>query len=177
MRNITVVLAVLVLVVTGCVYEVPLVEEKSVPIDESVLGLWQEVPKEGETADPDQKMLVLKYSDTQYAVHYPTGKDGMYFRAYPIKIDGRTYVQIQLIGTKDSACIDKKDRKYHVLSYKLVSGVLEISMLTVVGWPGESTVAQRLDNKMRLKFSATVFGMSFAHGNRIANELPFPGAE
>ena len=117
----------LVLGLTGCEYEVPLVEKKDIPVDEAILGLWEQVPGKDETGSP-QEMLVLKYTDTEYLVHYPTGKDGMYFRAYPIKIDGKIYVQTQLIGTRDGN-IEKKDRRYHVVSYKLSDGQFEMRIL------------------------------------------------
>ena len=71
-------------------------------------------------------MMILKYSDTEYLVHYPTGKDGLYYRAYPVKIGGVSCVQLQVIGTSDGP--PEKDEKelFHVVSYQLMGGKLEI---------------------------------------------------
>jgi len=121
-------LFVLMIVLSGCEYSVPLVEKKDVPIDESVLGLWEQVPDKSESGKPADMMQVLKYSDTDYIVHYPTGKDGMYLRAYPVKIDDKVYVQTQLIGTKDGPA-ENKDRKFHVVAYSVLGGVLEMKLL------------------------------------------------
>jgi hypothetical protein len=52
----------------------------------------------------------------------------MYFRGYPINVDGVPCVQIQQIGSVDGD-IKKEDRKYHVISYKLSNGELEIRTL------------------------------------------------
>src|SRR3989339_1314739 len=73
-------------------------------------------------------MLGLKYNDTDHIVHYPNGKDGMYFRAYPVKIDGKVYVQTQLIGTKDGA-VENKDRRFHVVAYSASGGIMEMNLL------------------------------------------------
>jgi hypothetical protein len=117
------------LVIAGCGgYQVPLTEEHNILIDQSILGLWEEVPHGDKPPDPDERMLILKYTDTEYLVHYPAGKDGMYFRGYPIKVEGVSCVQVQLIGAADGD-IKKEDRKYHVISYKLSNGELEIRTL------------------------------------------------
>jgi hypothetical protein len=111
---------------TGCVYEVPVMEEHTVPVDTAVLGHWESVPD-----DPSEKadrMLVLKYSDTEYLVHYPTGEDGMYFRAYGVRIGELSAVQIELIGTHKGPLRDKGNR-YHLLTYSLDGGRLTIKTL------------------------------------------------
>jgi len=58
------------LLFAGCVYESPLTEENKISVDAAVLGLWEEVK------DGDGRMMILKYSDTEYLIHYPVGKDG-----------------------------------------------------------------------------------------------------
>jgi len=118
----------LVLSFAGCQYLAPLAEEHTIAIDPAVIGLWEEVPEGDKPPDPDEKMLILKYSDTEYLVHYPTRKDEMYYRAYPIKIDGIPCVQVQLIGTADGD-VKKGDRKYQVVTYSVSNGELEIKTL------------------------------------------------
>jgi len=112
----------------GCQYLAPLSNEHTIAIDPAVVGLWEEVPEEDKPPDPDGRMLILKYSDTEYLVHYPTRKDEMYYRAYPIKIGGIPCVQIQLIGTADGD-ISKGERKFQVVTYAIFNGELEIKTL------------------------------------------------
>jgi hypothetical protein len=119
---------VAMLVLVGCHYLVPITAEHTVSIDQSVLGLWEEVTKGDKTPNPDERMLILKYSDTEYLVHYPTGKDGLFFRGYPINVDGVSCVQVQLIGNDDGD-IAKGDRKFQVISYTLSDGILEVRTL------------------------------------------------
>lgn len=121
------------LLLAGCLYESPLIKEHSLAIDTSSLGLWQLIPDEGEEADPEEKMMILRYSDTEYMVHYPiSGNEVFYYRAYPIKIGNRSYIQIEVIGSEDGP-IDpqESDSKeiYHVVSYTLEAGVLTITTL------------------------------------------------
>lgn len=124
----SVIAAAVVLSFAGCQYLAPLTEEHTITIDPAVIGLWEEVPEGDKPSDPNGRMLILKYSDTEYLVHYPTGKDEMYYRAYPIKVDGIPCVQIQLIGTADGD-ISKGERKYQVTTYTISKGELEIKTL------------------------------------------------
>jgi len=127
MKHAALTVVALTLFIAGCQYLAPLALEHNIPIDPSVIGLWEEVPEGDKPSDPDDRMLILKYSDTEYLVHYPTRKDEGYYRAYPVKVDGISCVQIQQIGTAEG---DFKDaRKYHVVSYSISSGELEIKVL------------------------------------------------
>ncbi len=75
-------------------------------------------------------MIILKFSDTEYLIHYPPGgNDETYYRGYPIKIGGISCVQLQVIGTEDG--MPKKDVKalFAVMSYELKKDILEIRTL------------------------------------------------
>ena len=118
----------LMFVIAGCEYETSLTDEHKIPVDKTVLGLWEAVPEKGGVSDPKERLMVLKYTDTEYLVHYPTGDEGFYFRGYPIRIGGISCVQIQLIGDSNGD-IKTGDRKYHVVSYQFVNGELDIKTL------------------------------------------------
>ena len=117
------------IVVAGCVYESPLTAEHGLAVDPAVLGLWEPVPDEGDEPDQDARMMILKYSDTEYLVHYPTGKDGLYFRAYSVKIGSVSCVQLQLIGTGGGPPKDDAKELFHVVQYRCENGRLEIKTL------------------------------------------------
>ena len=129
MKNLTLLSVVVLLLLTGCSYEAPLTEEHSISIDQSALGLWEFVPDKGEQPDQIDRMMILKYSDTEYLIHYPIGKDGMYFRGYPIKIGGILCVQLQLIGTEEGNIDQDTKKLFHVVSYQLSNGELIIKTL------------------------------------------------
>lgn len=115
-------------VFAGCEYENPLTNEHNIPVDSAVLGLWETPPENGGTAGSSEKMLILKYSETEYLVHYPIGDEAFYFRGYPIKIGNISCVQVQLIGDSNGD-IKKEERKYQVVSYRLSNDELEIKTL------------------------------------------------
>lgn len=121
--------------IAGCEYETSLTDEHKMPVDKAVLGLWDTVPEKGGVSDPKERvsdskerLMVLKYTDTEYLIHYPTGDEGFYFRGYPVRIGGVSCVQIQLIGDSYGA-IKTGERKYQVVSYQFVNGELEIKTL------------------------------------------------
>ena len=113
----------------GCNYESPLVVESSVPVDPVLLGTWETIPDATKPSEDKYEALILKFSQTEYSIQYPRQeKDSLYFRSYPIKVGGKTYLQIQLIGS-EAGPVKEVDRKYDVLSYTIFGDVLEISTL------------------------------------------------
>lgn len=128
MKGCAVFLLVAFFVIVSCEYKAPLTEEHAIPIDPSVLGLWEGISRDNRP-DPEERMLILKYTDTEYLILYPTRKDGQYFRGYPIMVGGVSCVQIQLIGSADGSDITEEERGYQVISYKLSNGILDIRTL------------------------------------------------
>jgi len=129
MKCMMVLLSIAVLLLVGCDYDSPFTKEHSIAIDSSVLGLWEPKTDAGEDSKQDELMMILKYSDTEYLIHYPTGKDGIYFRGYPIKIGSISCVQLQIIGTGDGPPKKDKTELFSAVSYQLTDGQLEIKTL------------------------------------------------
>ncbi len=131
-----VVMPVLVaLFLVGCEYEAPLTKEHSISVDSAVLGLWEYVPEKGNDSEENERILILKYSDTEYLIYQFEGKDGMYYRGYPIKIGNVPCVQIESIGNvsldKDvPIALEKSEWPiFDVVSYALANGELTIKIL------------------------------------------------
>lgn len=118
----------LIFIFAGCEYETSLTDEHKIPVSKAVLGLWEAVPEKNGDSGSKEYLMVLKYSDTEYLIHYPTGDEGFYFRGYPVRIGGISCVQIQLIGDSNGD-IRMADRRFHVVSYQFVNGELEIKTL------------------------------------------------
>ena len=121
-------LVVLLLCVAGCEYEDPLSEKQNIPIDQALLGLWEPVPEKNEPKPSGEWIVALKYSDTEYIIHYQTGSESMYFRAYPLKIGDISCVQLQLIGNA-SGPPAKTDPAYQVASVRLTGNEVTIRMM------------------------------------------------
>jgi hypothetical protein len=130
MKCIMVLPAVAILLLAGCEYESPLTKEHNLAVDPTVFGLWEPIPIEGDLSKQDERMMILKYSETEYLIHYPPGgNDEAYYRGYPVNIGGVSCVQLQVIGTADGP--PGKDTKdlFHVVSYQLTDGRLDIRRL------------------------------------------------
>ena len=118
--------AVVIVLLVGCEYESALVEEARISIDPAVIGLWEPLADPGQKAPKDERMMVLKYSDTEYLIHYPVEKDGWYYRGYAITLGGVACVQLQVIGTDTGPPKDSERALFHVFSYRLTDGQLVI---------------------------------------------------
>jgi len=129
MKCVRILLVITVLFVAGCKYYSPLTKEHTISIDSSVLGLWELVPLEKEKPDPDERMLILKYSDTEYLIQFPVEKSWMYFRGYPIKIGNVSCVQLECIGFQEGPLPKDAKELFHVVSYVLANGELEVKLL------------------------------------------------
>jgi hypothetical protein len=129
MKSKTALLMGTVLLFCGCEYEAPLTKDHTIAIDSSVLGLWEVIPDAAKEKEKKERMMILKYSDTEYMIHYPVQEGGMYFRAYPVKLGEVSCVQLQAIGTSEGPPDKEEKNLYHVASYRLKKAELEIKLL------------------------------------------------
>jgi len=117
------------LIPIGCWYDAPLTEERALEVDPAVLGWWECVSEDTADAEESERMLVMRFSETEYLVHYLVGqKETFYFRAYPIEIGGVACVQLQIIGFADGAA-DQDEKPFYAASYNLAGGELVVKLL------------------------------------------------
>ena len=134
MKRFLLFLVVLLLGIAACEYQEPLSEKQNSSIDPALLGLWEPAPEKNEPKPSGEWILALKYSDTEYMIHYQTGSESMYFRAYPLKIGDIPCVQLQLIGDS-SGPLAKTEPAYQVAFVTLTGDEVTIRMMntSVVG--------------------------------------------
>ena len=120
----------MVLFLTGCFFEYPLASEQGRPIDPLLLGLWAPLQDSGKTPDRSELMMVMKYSETEYLIKYKTGTQRIYYRGYPIEVDGERYVQLQTIGNDDGEVPKSDEAIFAVAAYAFKDGLLEVRMLS-----------------------------------------------
>lgn len=113
----------LMMLLASCVFESPFEMTAKVPVDQALLGRWEEAASGGKSAG--NRMLVLKHSENEYLVQYPDGEKAMYFRAFAVDLAGQRCIQIQLIGTADGP-VKPENRKYHLLKVAMNGDGLEI---------------------------------------------------
>lgn len=113
-----------ILLLCGCIYEVPVVEEAVIPVDPALTGTWQEIPDEGKLADSADRMVVLAFSANEYIVAFSPTDDAIYYRAYLIKVDDLMLVQLKMLELAG----DKK-KSYLVCRYAVQDGILTVETL------------------------------------------------
>ena len=64
-----------------------------------MLGLWETLAENSD--EEKERMMILKFSSTEYIIHYPVRENAMYFRASPIKFGGVSCVQLQAISSNE----------------------------------------------------------------------------
>jgi hypothetical protein len=128
MKHIFSLLVISLFILSACEYQEPLAENQNIAIDPALLGLWQPAPDKDEPAPTDEWILALKYSETEYLIHYKTGGGSMYFRAYPINVGGISCMQLQLLGN-DSGPLKESGQAYHVAFLVLRDDEVTIRML------------------------------------------------
>lgn len=118
-----------VLFLAGCAYKAPLTKDHIIPIDSAMLGLWSQVSEKGNTSDPDEQMLVLKFSDTEYLIHFASENEKIFLRGYPIKIGKISCLQLQILGN-EAGPPDKNEKDlFLVVSCMLTNDQLVVKML------------------------------------------------
>jgi hypothetical protein len=121
MKDFLLLLAVLLLCSAGCQYHEPLSEIQNIPIDQAWLGHWDLVDEKDESQlSAGEWILVLKYSDTEYLIHYHDKSCDEYFRAYPLKVVDINCLQLQLIGDGDG--FQKKGEPTYVVASVTLTG-------------------------------------------------------
>ncbi len=132
------------LFLAGCEYDAPLTTDHTVPIDPALVGAWLEQSDGDNNAEPANRLVVLKFSTTEYLIHYPTTeKEGAYYRGYPIQIGGVSCVQLELLGSAVGPVNEAK--RYLVANTRLAGNRLEVRILNrdVIGTDLSGTAAIR----------------------------------
>lgn len=122
-------LLVAILLATGCVHEAPLTTEHTLAIDPALLGLWELVPGEAKGDPEKDRMVVMRWSDTEYVVQSHLGPEGDFFRAYPVEIGGHSLIQTEFLGNYFRDWYPPDKTFYPIITYEIVEGILIIRLL------------------------------------------------
>jgi len=124
MKNILVVSVVCALL-AGCDYTVPLVKSPTLPLDNTVVGLWQSTDGGATT----NKLLVLPSSKEQYLVVYPAeSPNAMFAHGALWKNDKLTLVQLDWFGTARGD-LPTDNRTFQYAKYTVASEKLTLHLL------------------------------------------------
>lgn len=110
----------------ACVFDVPVTTNHVVAIDEAILGPWVSIP---EGKDEPVQIRILRFSETEYVLHYLEDDWQLYFRAYPVKIGKISAVQLEVLGDDNEAVSQDAGERYMIATYRWVAGKLEVRTL------------------------------------------------
>jgi len=115
--------------IAGCLYEHPFVEEDVLPIDANLVAVWEEVPPEVDDPGERGRLTAIRFSDTEYLIHYPSNEDGGYFRGYLVRLGEKTYIQIEAIAGSAGPLPPRNKRRFHLASYSVKNDQLQLRMV------------------------------------------------
>lgn len=113
------------LMLAGCEYTVPLVDNADIEIDRSVVGLWQRPTKNGQL----ESLLVLPLNNYEYMVSYPAGsKDAMFARGCLWCGADMRLVQLDWFGNAQGETADNS-RTFQFAAYAVNGDQVSIQIL------------------------------------------------
>ena len=110
-----------VLFLCACEYDAPFVETAELPVDKALTGMWEEIPTSGEASDPNSNLVIIPFNANEYIVVDSPAKDGLYFRAYPVRIGQDLFVQRDWLGAEE--------KRYHLCRYAVSDEVLSVQLV------------------------------------------------
>jgi len=122
---------VLPLILSSCLFKDPVFTEGFAKTDDSLVGVW--TVEEG-ADDPAKAELAacFKVDESNFMLHYPAReKDGMYFAAQPLKVNGHDLLQLRGLGTLENRPVKPGDKEVYTLVWieKRPDGSLKIRPL------------------------------------------------
>jgi len=124
MKSILAVSAICTLL-AACDYTVPLAKTPSLPLDNSLVGLWQSTDGGQKT----NKLLVLPSSKTEYLVVYPAeSPNAMFARGCLWKNETLTLVQLDWFGTAQGE-LPTNNRTFQYARYTVAAEKLTLQLL------------------------------------------------
>ena len=119
------------MVLSSCLFKDPVFTEGFAKTDDSIVGVW--TVDEG-ADDPAKAELAacFKVDESNYMLHYPASdKDGMYFAAQPLKVNGRDLLQLRGLGSLNDRPVKPGDKEVYTLLWieKEANGSLKIRPL------------------------------------------------
>jgi hypothetical protein len=116
-------------ILTACDYDVPLVGEASLPIDQALLGTWEAIPEDRDEQKLPERIMVRQESANLYVIEYGDGESAIYFRGWLAELEGSHFMQLEVTGDDQGPVDAKDDNLFSVVSYALDKDKLVVRSL------------------------------------------------
>lgn len=128
------------LALAGCDYTIPLVKNAAIPIDQQLIGLWQQA----DAGNPTERLVVLPLGSREYLVVYPAGKpESMFARGCHWRHPSAPLMQVEWLGTA-AGQRPRDNRTYQYVNYALAGDTLTVRLLNSDVVKRESPTAEAL---------------------------------
>ncbi|MEI8206870.1 MAG: hypothetical protein WCG03_08330 [Kiritimatiellales bacterium] len=117
MKNIL--LSVILVLLAGCDYEIPLSQTASSDANPALAGTWA-----GQPADEETVSMKIATSGTDYFVTYGASSNAFCFKGFEIKAAGLSLIQLELLGATEGS-----KNKYVFAKYELTPSGLAVYRL------------------------------------------------
>jgi len=130
MRKHSLITVLMVLFLTACDYDVPLVGEASLPIDQALLGTWEAIPGDRDEQESIERIVIRQESANLYVIEHVDGESIIYFKGWLAELKGIRFMQVEVTGDNDKGPVGTEDDNlFSVVSYALDNDKLVIREL------------------------------------------------
>ena len=112
-------LPIILMLLAGCDYEVPLSQTASSAANPALAGTWTE-----QSTDNKPVSMEIKISGKEYSVTYTEGSNSLSFKGFEIKADKLDLIQLELLGDTEGS-----KNKYVFAKYELTPKGLSVYRL------------------------------------------------
>ena len=130
------------LILSSCLFKDPVFTEGFAKTDDGIVGVWK-IEQDANTDLEAELAACFKVDESNYMLHYPANKkDGIYFAAQPLKVNGRDLLQLRGLGTLVNRPVKPGDKEVYTLVWieKLADGSFKVRPLK--GDLGQKTPAE-----------------------------------
>ena len=129
MRNLRLITVFSLLILTACDYNVPLVAEVSLPIDQALLGTWEAIPEDRDPRESLDRMVIRQQSANLYEIEFGDEGSRIYFKGWLAELEGIRFMQVEFTGDEEGPIDAKYKQLFSVLSFTLGNGELVVRSL------------------------------------------------
>ena len=117
-------------ILTACDFDVPLVGEASLPIDQALLGTWEAIPEDRDEQKTPERIVISQESAKLYVIEHIDGESIIYFKGWLAELEGSHFMQVEVTGDNDKGPVGAEDDNlFSVVSYALDNGKLVVRSL------------------------------------------------
>ena len=130
MRKYRLITVFILFVLTACDYNVPLVGEASLPIDQALLGTWEAIPGDRDGQESLDRIVIRQESANLYVIEHVDGESIIYFKGWLAELEGSRFMQVEVTGdSKEGSVGAEDDNLFSVVTYALDNGELVVRSL------------------------------------------------